>query len=145
MKKEEERKKKDSLEKSSSRTNEEDDFEERKRAAYAAMGKLGGLARAKQLAEKGFRVESKPQKKSTTSNIQQRRNAMNTDIIKGQWHIIKGKLKEQWGKLTDDEITQMEGSSEELAGALQKAYGYEKDEANNEIKKFIDKNKWKNE
>ena len=69
---------------------------------------------------------------------------MNTDIIKGQWHAIKGKLKEEWGKLTDDEITQMEGSSEELAGALQKAYGYEKEEANNEIKKFIDKNKWGN-
>lgn len=70
---------------------------------------------------------------------------MNTDIIKGHWHEVKGKLKQQWGKLTDDEITQMEGSSEELAGALQKAYGYEKEKAQKEIKKFIDDNKWKDE
>lgn len=67
---------------------------------------------------------------------------MNVEIIKGQWHVIKGKLKEQWGKLTDDEIVQMEGTAEELAGALQKAYGYDKEEAKKEIKKFIDQNKW---
>lgn len=67
---------------------------------------------------------------------------MNTDIVKGQWHIIKGKVKAQWGKLTDDEIAQMEGTSEELAGALQKAYGYDKDRAEQEVKKFMDANKW---
>ena len=70
---------------------------------------------------------------------------MNTDIIKGHWHVIKGKLKEQWGQLTHDEIMQMAGTSEELAGALQKAYGYEKDEAQKEIKKFIDSNEWQDE
>jgi len=67
---------------------------------------------------------------------------MNKDIIKGHWHVIKGKLKGQWGKLTDDDIAQMEGSAEELAGALQKAYGYEKERAEQEIKKFIEANKW---
>ena len=67
---------------------------------------------------------------------------MNTDIIKGNWHVIKGKIKTQWGRLTDDEIAQMEGTSEELTGALQKAYGYKKDHAEQEIKKFIDANKW---
>ncbi|MBA3813688.1 MAG: CsbD family protein [Alphaproteobacteria bacterium] len=69
---------------------------------------------------------------------------MNADIIKGNWHAIKGKLKKQWGQLTDDEIMKMEGSSEELAGALQKAYGYEKEKAVQEIKKFTDTNKWEN-
>lgn len=69
---------------------------------------------------------------------------MNADIIKGNWHAIKGKLKKQWGQLTDDEIMKMEGSSEELAGALQKAYGYEKEEAVQAIKKFTDANKWEN-
>lgn len=69
---------------------------------------------------------------------------MNTDILKGHWHLIKGKLKKQWGKLTHDEIAKMEGSSEELIGALQRAYGYEKDEAEKEIKKFIANNKLKN-
>ncbi len=70
---------------------------------------------------------------------------MNTDIIKGQWHVIKGKLKEQWGELTDDAIMQMEGNAEELAGALQKAYGYKKEDAHKEINKFIDANKWQDE
>lgn len=65
---------------------------------------------------------------------------MNKDIIKGKWHEIKGKLKQQWGDLTDDEIAQMEGSYEELAGILQKKYGYQKDQVHKEIEKFLDKN-----
>lgn len=68
---------------------------------------------------------------------------MNKDIIKGHWHEIKGNLKQQWGKLTDDQITQMQGSYEELEGALQKSYGYQKDQAKKEIDIFIDRNKWK--
>jgi uncharacterized protein YjbJ (UPF0337 family) len=67
---------------------------------------------------------------------------MNKEIIKGKWHEIKGKLKTQWGKLTDDEITQINGSSEELEGILQKKYGYQKDQAQKEIKSFLDKNNW---
>lgn len=117
----------------SDKETEHHDFETKKRAAYSAMGKLGGIARAKQLAEKGFTIENK-----------KRRDSMNTDIIKGNWHVIKGKLKKYWGKLKEDDIMNMQGSSEELAGALQKAYGYQKDEALQEIKKFTDKNKWKN-
>ena len=68
---------------------------------------------------------------------------MNKDIIKGHWHEIKGNLKQQWGKLTDDQITQMQGSYEELEGALQKSYGYQKDQAKKEIETYIDRNKWK--
>lgn len=63
---------------------------------------------------------------------------MNKDIIKGNWKELKGKVKTQWGKLTDNEITQMKGSYEELAGALQKSYGYQKEEVEKEIEKFID-------
>ena len=68
---------------------------------------------------------------------------MNKDIIKGKWHEIKGQVKQQWGKLTDDEITQMNGTYEELAGILQKKYGYQKDQAQKEIQVFLDKNNWK--
>jgi uncharacterized protein YjbJ (UPF0337 family) len=68
---------------------------------------------------------------------------MNEDIIKGKWHEIKGQLKQQWGKLTDDEITQMRGSYEELEGILQKKYGYQKDQAEKEIETFLNRNKWK--
>jgi uncharacterized protein YjbJ (UPF0337 family) len=69
---------------------------------------------------------------------------MNQDIIKGKWHEIKGKLKQQWGDFTDDDIIQIQGSYEELAGLLQKKYGYKKDQAEKEIQAFLDKNNWKN-
>ncbi|HVY53756.1 MAG TPA: CsbD family protein [Gammaproteobacteria bacterium] len=65
---------------------------------------------------------------------------MNKDIVKGHWKEIKGFLKQQWGKLTDDEIQQMKGTYEELEGCLQKKYGYEKDRAEKEIHRFLDSN-----
>lgn len=67
---------------------------------------------------------------------------MNREIIKGNWTEIKGKLKQQWGKLTDDEVTQMHGTYEELAGRLQKLYGYQTDEAHKEIERFLEKHHW---
>jgi uncharacterized protein YjbJ (UPF0337 family) len=70
---------------------------------------------------------------------------MNKDIIQGKWVEVKGQLKQQWGKLTDDEITKMKGSYQELEGHLQKSYGYEKDKAKEEINNFIKKNKWDND
>ncbi len=66
---------------------------------------------------------------------------MNQDIIKGHWHEIKGKLKDHWGKLTDGEITEMQGSYEELESILQKSYGYQKNKAKEEIQNFLDKNR----
>lgn len=65
---------------------------------------------------------------------------MNEDIIKGNWKELKGKITKQWGKLTDDDVTQMEGSYEELAGKLQKAYGYQQDQAKKEIDRFLKEN-----
>jgi uncharacterized protein YjbJ (UPF0337 family) len=67
---------------------------------------------------------------------------MNKDIIQGKWTEIKGKLKQQWGKLTDDEIGQMKGTYDELEGVLQKRYGYKRDEVEREIELFVDKNKF---
>lgn len=65
---------------------------------------------------------------------------MNKDIVKGNWKELKGKLKQQWSKFTDDEVGQMQGTYEELAGALQKNYGYEKEQAEKEIESFLHKN-----
>jgi uncharacterized protein YjbJ (UPF0337 family) len=67
---------------------------------------------------------------------------MNKDIVQGHWQEIKGKLRQQWGQLTDNEITQMKGSYEELSGVLQQKYGYQKDQAKKEIDTFLKKNKW---
>jgi uncharacterized protein YjbJ (UPF0337 family) len=65
---------------------------------------------------------------------------MNKDIIKGNWKELKGKVKQQWGNFTDDELTTMQGSYEELEGNLQKKYGYDKERAKKEIQTFLDKN-----
>lgn len=64
---------------------------------------------------------------------------MNKDIIKGKWKEIKGNLKKQFGKLTDDDLAQINGSYEELSGRLQKAYGYNKDRIDKEIDTFLTK------
>lgn len=65
---------------------------------------------------------------------------MNKDIIQGNWHEIKGKLKQQWGNLTDEDITRMNGTREELQGILQKKYGYQTDRVEKEIDGFLKKN-----
>lgn len=62
---------------------------------------------------------------------------MNADIFKGQWKELKGEIKSKWGKLTDDDLTQVEGESEKFIGMLQKRYGYSRAEAEKEYDEFI--------
>ena len=62
---------------------------------------------------------------------------MNRDIMVGQWKQIKGKVKQQWGRLTDDELDQISGRYDELAGLIQERYGYSRDEAVNELDMFL--------
>ncbi|PJD94270.1 MAG: general stress protein CsbD [Legionella sp.] len=61
---------------------------------------------------------------------------MNEDIFEGKWEEIKGKVKQAWGALTDDDLKQIEGNQQEIFGKLQKHYGYNKDEAEKAIKDF---------
>jgi uncharacterized protein YjbJ (UPF0337 family) len=58
---------------------------------------------------------------------------MNWDRIKGSWNEYKGKAKQQWGKLTDDDLDVVDGKREELAGKIQNRYGIAKDEAERQI------------
>ena len=67
---------------------------------------------------------------------------MNKDTVKGNFTQLKGKIKQQWGKLTDDEIDQMEGHADILAGKLQERYGLERDEAERQAKEFQARNHW---
>jgi uncharacterized protein YjbJ (UPF0337 family) len=67
------------------------------------------------------------------------RSAMNWDQIEGNWMKAKGKLRQQWGKLTDDDITLIDGKREELAGRLQERYGYQKEQAEKEIDSWMKK------
>ena len=54
----------------------------------------------------------------------------------GVWHQIKGRAKEQWGKLTKDDLKQLEGHAEQLAGKLQERYGLARDEAERQAREF---------
>jgi uncharacterized protein YjbJ (UPF0337 family) len=60
---------------------------------------------------------------------------MNTLEIKGDWNIIKGKLKKTYAKLTDDDLAYVKGGEEELLGRLQKKTGRTKEEIRREIEK----------
>lgn len=62
---------------------------------------------------------------------------MNEDILKGKWKEIRGAVKQKWGKLTDDDLTQVKGAKDKLLGLLQKRYGYAREKAEQEYKKFI--------
>jgi uncharacterized protein YjbJ (UPF0337 family) len=65
-----------------------------------------------------------------------RSNEMNQDIIKGKWAQLGGKLRQTWGKLTDDDINQLEGHREYLVGRLQERYGIAKDKADAQVDAF---------
>lgn len=65
---------------------------------------------------------------------------MNKDTLKGQWQQMKGSVKRAWGKLTDDDIAQINGSIEKLSGKLRERYGYDKERVQKEMDKFSKEN-----
>jgi uncharacterized protein YjbJ (UPF0337 family) len=66
---------------------------------------------------------------------------MNWDVIEGNWKQFTGKVKEQWGKLTDDHVDTIAGKRDQLAGKIQETYGVTKDEAEKQIKRFEESTK----
>jgi uncharacterized protein YjbJ (UPF0337 family) len=66
---------------------------------------------------------------------------MNWDRIEGDWKMFKGKVKQKWGQLTDDDLTKINGKREQLEGLLQQRYGYAKDKAKTEIEKWTNDQK----
>jgi uncharacterized protein YjbJ (UPF0337 family) len=63
---------------------------------------------------------------------------MNRDTLKGQWMQLKGKVREQWGQLTDDEIDQIQGNAEMLIGKLQERYGRSRQQAEQDFDRWFD-------
>lgn len=61
---------------------------------------------------------------------------MNNDIIQGKWKQITGRIKQQWGDLTDNDLTVTEGSRDYLAGKIQERYGVQRDEAERQVRDF---------
>ena len=63
--------------------------------------------------------------------------AINSDVLKGKWQQLKGEARIQWGRLTDDDLDQIQGNVEKLAGKLQERYGYAREDAKREADDFI--------
>jgi uncharacterized protein YjbJ (UPF0337 family) len=66
---------------------------------------------------------------------------MNWDQVEGNWKQFSGKVKEKWGKLTDDDLTAISGKREQLTGILQARYGYAKEQAERELNDFLNQTK----
>jgi uncharacterized protein YjbJ (UPF0337 family) len=62
---------------------------------------------------------------------------MNKDMLKGKWMQMKGDVRGWWGKLTDDDVTQIQGDAEKMIGKLQERYGYTREMAEKEVKEFM--------
>lgn len=61
---------------------------------------------------------------------------VNKQLLQGKWNQLKGKVKEKWGKLTDDDMTFISGKRDQLIGKIQERYGYAKDRAERELAEF---------
>lgn len=65
---------------------------------------------------------------------------MNEDRVAGNWKQFKGKIREQWGKLTDDDLDVVAGKRDQFIGRLQERQGLAKEEAENQLKDWQARN-----
>lgn len=61
---------------------------------------------------------------------------MNSDILEGKWLQMKGKLRDRWGDLTNDDVDQIAGKRDKLVGILQEKYGHAREVAEEEVREF---------
>jgi uncharacterized protein YjbJ (UPF0337 family) len=64
---------------------------------------------------------------------------MNWDRIEGSWRQLTGKVKEQWGKLTEDDLAVISGKQDQLVGRIQERYGIAKDEAERQVNSWVNR------
>jgi uncharacterized protein YjbJ (UPF0337 family) len=62
---------------------------------------------------------------------------MNEETLKGQWNQLKGRVREKWGMLTNDDLNVIQGQTEQLVGLIQQRYGIARDEAERQVKDWI--------
>ena len=60
----------------------------------------------------------------------------------GKWEQVKGKVRQQWNKLTDDDLRQLEGHSDQLAAKLEQRYGLDREDAERQAREFRSRNNW---
>jgi len=58
---------------------------------------------------------------------------MNWDVVEGNWNQVKGKVKQQWGRLTNDHLDMVSGRRDQLIGKIQECYGIARDEAERQV------------
>jgi len=63
---------------------------------------------------------------------------MNRDTLQGQWMQVKGKVRQQWGKLTDDDLEKIQGNAEMLIGKVQEHYGKSREEAEKDLDRWFE-------
>jgi uncharacterized protein YjbJ (UPF0337 family) len=68
--------------------------------------------------------------------------SMNTEYTRGNFQRIKGRIKHQWGRLTEEEIEKVAGNVEILASKLQECYGWEREEAERQVRDFSSRHGW---
>jgi uncharacterized protein YjbJ (UPF0337 family) len=71
-------------------------------------------------------------------SLTERKNSMDMNVFEGKWKQFRGRIEEEWGELTDDEVDQAEGKRDQMVGLLQEKYGYTKDKAEREFDRFVD-------
>ena len=64
--------------------------------------------------------------------------SINQDVLAGKWKQARGKVKQVWGKLTDNDLDRISGNTDQLIGVVQERYGYTREQAEKEVAKFID-------
>jgi len=62
---------------------------------------------------------------------------MNKDVLQGKWTQLKGRVRERWGELTDDDVDRIAGASQQLVGKIQERYGIEREEAQREVDDWL--------
>lgn len=64
---------------------------------------------------------------------------MNDDVLKGKWKQLKGEIQKEWGKLTDNDLDQVDGELLRLEGVIQEKYGHTAEDTKKQVKQFLDK------
>jgi uncharacterized protein YjbJ (UPF0337 family) len=63
---------------------------------------------------------------------------MNREQMAGNWRVMRGKVKEQWGRLTNDDLDVIQGKHDQLVGKIQQRYGKERDQVERDVDRWLD-------
>jgi uncharacterized protein YjbJ (UPF0337 family) len=74
--------------------------------------------------------------------VHERRSLMDWNRVEGNWKQMKGKIKEKWGDLTDDDLAQINGNRDQLEGKIQDRYGIAKDKVKEDLDRWYGEQSW---